>query len=441
MTPYDELLHFINDLWIIDTHEHLPSEKNRGLQADVLSEWLRHYFTSDLVSAGLSDQGLAQARDSSGDLLKRWRLVEPYWHAARSTGYGRSLDIAARDIYGIPIVCRQTIGALNEAFVAARAKGGHYRRVLKDMSRITRSLVDSDLSCDREFFASVIRLEEFIMPAHRCAMENIAQGVGARVHRLEDWEEAMRLRLEQAFAQGAVAVKVGLAYKRSLRYEKVGRQAAEEQFNLLFDSDRSPAWRPPIQAGRALQDYMMHALMRLCDQRGLTVQIHTGIQEGNGNVLEDSNPLLLTNLLLEYGNIKFDLFHMGYPFVMELGTLAKNFRNAFIDMCWGHIISPEASRRALVEWLDAVPANKISAFGGDYGFVDGVYGHQYLARRNVATALAQKVTDGSFDIDRAKEIARWLFVDNPLRLFDRLKPAPEATIRKGKRAATALLAG
>jgi hypothetical protein len=86
-------------------------------------------------------------------------------------------------------------------------------------------------------------------------------------------------------------------------------------------------------------------------------------------------------------------------------------------MCWGHIISPEAARRGLVEWLDVVPANKISAFGGDYCFVDGIYGHQYLARHNVAAALAQKVADGSFDLARAKEIARWVLVDNPVRLF------------------------
>ena len=29
------------------------------------------------------------------------------------------------------------------------------------------------------------------------------------------------------------------------------------------------------------------------------------------------------------------LSRWGYPYVMELGTLAKNFRNVFIDMCWG----------------------------------------------------------------------------------------------------------
>ena len=49
--------------------------------------------------------------------------------------------------------------------------------------------------------------------------------------------------------------------------------------------------------------------------------------------------------------------------------------------------------------------------------MDGVYGHQKIARANVAAVLAGKVEDGSFDLDRAMEIARWVFVDNPTRLF------------------------
>ena len=161
----------------------------------------------------------------------------------------------------------------------------------------------------------------------------------------------------------------------------------------------------------------MHHLLALADERGLTMQVHTGLQEGNGNIITDANPTLLTNLFIEYGNVKFDIFHMGYPYMLELSNLAKNFQNVFIDMCWGHIISPEAARRALIEWLDAVPANKISAFGGDYAFVDGVYGHQELARRNVARALADKVEEDCFSVDQACQIARMLFVDNPERLF------------------------
>jgi len=419
MSAYEELRDHIDSLKIIDTHEHLSDEANRPKETDVLAEWLTHYFSCDLVSAGLSDEGLERAKDGTGDLMQRWALVEPYWHAAGSTGYGRALDLAARDIYGIEGVTRDTIGSLNEKFLAAREQGGHYQRVLKDKGGIALSLTDQNLDCDRTFFASVTRLDAFIMPTHR--NETVLKGreLGLKIHCLGDWKEAMRLQLERDMTQrGAVAVKMGLAYSRSLEFHKATAADAERDFNELFANAHSPVWRLGIKVGRALQDHMMHHLMTLCDQRGLTVQVHTGIQEGNGNVITDSNPVLLTNLFLEYGDITFDIFHIGYPYERELSNLAKNFRNVVIDMCWAHIISPEAARRALVEFLDAVPANKINAFGGDYCFVDGVYGHQRIARQNVAMSLAQKVEDGSMDLDRAKEIATWVFVDNPVRVFN-----------------------
>ncbi len=417
MGVYEELLETIDGLQIIDTHEHLPAELDRPKDTDVLAEWLTHYFSCDLVSAGLSDEGIELARDSAKPLRKRWKLVEPYWEATRNTGYGRSLDLAAEGIYGVKGVNGKTIGLLNEAFLAARQKGGHYQYVLKDKGQIALSVVDSNPDCDRKFFASTVRLDEFISPTHRRDVVRLGRELGIPIHSLDDWKEAMRSRLEQAFKKGAVTIKCPLAYHRTLHFEKAGYGEAEFQFKQLFTEEHSPQKREGIKIGKAFQDHMMHHLLALADERGLAFQFHTGIQEGNGNVIADANPVHLTNLFLEYENVKFDIFHMGYPYCMELSNLAKNFRNVFIDMCWGHIISPEAARRALVEWLDAVPANKISAFGGDYCFVDGVYGHQKLARQNVADALAQKVADGSFDLDRARQIARWVFVDNPTRLF------------------------
>lgn len=439
MSPLEELQEYIDTLRILDTHEHFCDEHERDKNADVLSEWLRHYFSCDLVSAGLSPEALETVRDPSGDLLKRWKIAEPYWDAARYTGYGRSLDIAARGLYGIDGVNRKTIGPLNEAFVAGREKGGHYEYVLKDKSRITLSIVDTNVTCDRRYFASAVRMGEFIRPSHRRDVVRIGDELGVRVHSLDDWKEAMERRLVQRFdKQGCVALKCGLAYQRTLYFAKTGAAEAEREFNRLFAAENSPGWRENIRLSKAFEDHMMHHLLKLADDRGLPFQFHTGIQEGNGNVIADANPVHMTNLFLEYENVKFDIFHMGYPYLMELSNLAKNFRNVFIDMCWGHIISPEAARRGLVEWLDAVPANKISAFGGDYAFVDGVYGHQRLARLNVAAALARKIADGVFDLDRAKEVANWVFVDNPVRLFnlaERVKAAnrPRRAARRKKK--------
>lgn len=53
MQTYEELYKFIEQLTIIDTHEHLPlKEELRDMDADVLTEYLSHYISTDLISAG-----------------------------------------------------------------------------------------------------------------------------------------------------------------------------------------------------------------------------------------------------------------------------------------------------------------------------------------------------------------------------------------------------
>jgi len=428
MSVEETLLEFINSLEIIDTHEHLPNEHEWAAKThDVLAEFLTHYFSCDVVSAGLPQKVLdGTVRDSSQPLMERWGIVEPYWNDARNTGYGRCLDIVARDLYGLPGVNRDTIQTLNEEFLkrrAAAAKGkSYYRFVLKEKSKIITSLNDELFNparpCDKDYFREVYRLEGLIDLADPVQLEKLGDAMGIRIHSLEDYRAAVEAGIEKAIARGAVALKAPFAYSRPIRFAKTAAADAEREFNALFSGPSGPE-SGPARAGRpfALEDYLMHCAMRLADKKGLTVQIHTGLQEGNGNVLSNSNPELLTNLFLEYRNVTFDIFHISYPWQNVLAALAKNFQNVNIDFCWVHIISPEAAVRALLEMLDSVPANKISAFGGDFILPDGVYGHQYLARRNVAKALAIKVSEGTFDVDRAKEIAKWVFVDNPKRIF------------------------
>ena len=50
---YEEIYDYVKTLEIIDTHEHLPPfEHLRDKDTDVLREYLAHYLSCDLVSAG-----------------------------------------------------------------------------------------------------------------------------------------------------------------------------------------------------------------------------------------------------------------------------------------------------------------------------------------------------------------------------------------------------
>jgi predicted TIM-barrel fold metal-dependent hydrolase len=243
--------------------------------------------------------------------------------------------------------------------------------------------------------------------------------IGRPVRTLDDWVEGFDRELEEAAASGIAGLKCALAYERSIAFAPVAAAAAQDAF-----AEAIAAWD---RAGRApdaatplpvpAQDFMMHHQLRRAAERGFAYQFHTGLQEGNGNLLANSDPMLLNPLFLAHPGVRFDLFHMGWPFAEVATALCKNFPNVFVDMCWAHIISPVAARRALSGFLDALPFTKISAFGGDYLFVDGVYGHLQVARENVARVLAEKVQEGTFGRKQALVVAQALFHDNPARIF------------------------
>ncbi|MBA7472253.1 Uronate isomerase [subsurface metagenome] len=429
---YEEIFNYTNSLEIIDTHEHLPSKENdRDENTDVLKEYLSHYFNRDLISAGLPKEDYQRIIEEKLPIVQKWKLVEPYWEVSRYTGYGRLLDIAVRDIHGIDRIDGSTIEELNNKFLDS-LKPGYFKKVLKDMCKIVISMLDVNtlekeydvlqfersIYCDRDLYRPVYMINDFVYPYLWSQVEKIERQSGIRITSFSRWLEATEAMIDNAYKLGVIALKNPLAYYRTLNYERVTLSQAEEGFNKIFKTKHIPDWyERTIETDKAFQDYMFHYILDIANKKNLILQIHTGIQEGNGNIISNSNPGLLSNLFLQYPDVTFDIFHMGYPYQNELTVLAKNYPNVYIDMCWAHIVSPNAAINSLIEWIETIPLNKISAFGGDRVFVDGVYGHLQIAKENVAKALSFKVSQGLFDGEEAKKIAKMLFYDNPLKIF------------------------
>ncbi|MHB1485022.1 MAG: amidohydrolase family protein [Saccharofermentanales bacterium] len=411
---YESLLSEISKLPVIDTHEHLPAfEENRcSDDNDVLSEYLMHYLKCDLISAGLKQEDYQKVIDTSRNIVERWNIVEPFWEVSRFTGYGRTLDISVKGIYGIDGINKNTIEELNTNFLENK-KPVHYKKVLKDLCNIETSLLDDWTYHDKkesEFFKYIWQPQKFITPF----------SIEEHVKSLDDWIAALEKELDFILKLYDVKVmKTAIAYRRTLRFEKVEYSRAKSLFDEALKKWESNNNKPDacLTFPTELQDFMMHYILKLANSRNLTFQIHTGLLEGNGNTLSNSDPSLLNNLFLEYPDVDFDIFHIGYPYQGVACALSKMFPNVTIDMCWAHIISPTACVTALSDFLDAIPYNKISAFGGDYLFVDGIYGHLQISRQNVSRTLAGKVERDVFDIDKALDIAKALYYDNPKRIF------------------------
>lgn len=423
----ERLYNEIRKMPVIDTHEHLvwDEEVRCAEQSDVLSEYLLHYMRSDILSAGMKQEDLSFVVDSGKNITDRWKTVEPFWELCRYTGYGRALDITVQGIYGIDGVSGRTIQPLNEAFLAHK-KPGHFAWVLRELCGIETCVIDIwtfHIENKIPMFKPAWQPQNFIMPSEpfgRDIMAHIREKHGLEVRCLDDWMEALEREMTLLLRRyEAGTIKTSIAYHRPLRFEKTGYVKAKALFEealCLWERKRIKN-DALLEFPRELQDFMMHHVMKLAAQRHLTVQFHTGLFEGTGNIISNGNPELLSNLFIEYPEVDFDLFHIGYPYQSVACALAKMFPNVFIDMCWAHIISPSASAGALRDFLDAVPYNKISAFGGDYMFVDGIYGHLEIARRNVASVLAEKIGQGVFSEVKALEIAKALFYDNPKRIL------------------------
>jgi uncharacterized protein len=426
---------------LVDTHEHLLSEEERTRAAVDFSYLFPHYASSDLVSAGMPRPSLEAVRSPMRPVLleraarmrrpvyyatptrtdmtleERWEVFEPYWERIRHTGYGTCLRIAIRDLFGVPGLSRQTYRQLSEA-IAASARPGWYQHVLKEKAGITISVQDdSRATVDKRFFAPVVRLEHFAAARTREDLVRLEEDGGIAIHTLDDLLEAMRRALAAYLADGAVGIKIGLAYRRTIHFEKVAKAEAERVFNRIAGHlGEGPSW----EEARPLQDYVVHQIIRLAIEHDLPIQIHTGLQEGNENLVTNSKPTHLANLFIEYREAKFDVFHGGYPYMGELLALAKNFPNVYLDLCWLHIISPSAGARMLHEAIETIPANKIFAFGGDFIVPEGSYGHSVMARRVVSRVLTEKVEDGWLTEEEAVRLARLMLRDNPAALF-RLK--------------------
>ena len=419
-----DLLQAIEEIPLVNTHAHIIPELERTSSRIDFFTLAGHYAINDVISAGLPGSDLAVVRDPNAPLAQRWRAFEPFWKSARLTGYGQALRIAIEDIYGIDRISDTTLPEINRKIDAAN-RPGLYEEILVRRSNIAYSVLDdywnaAPVRPDPKFFVCARKFDRFVAPQSVSDINGLEELTDVSITGLAGLKRAMETSFKQSLDIGMVTVKSTLAYNRKIHYAEVSERDAEVSLQSLLAADRAPpaGFRSRVERPfRPMEDHMFHHLIGLAEASGVPVQIHTGLHAGNGNFIENSNPTHLTNLFFLFPQVQFDLFHMSYPYQAEATAIAKVFPNVFIDLCWAHIISPTAARRALHEMLDTVPSNKIFGYGGDYRYPELSYAHSKLARRNVAQVLAEKLSEGSCSEEEAMELGRKLLHDNPDALF------------------------
>lgn len=406
----------LSQIPIIDCHEHLQREREFPKKADEIhiGRFFAHYANCDLITTGMPVEDMTKVQNESSISPKdRFKLIEPWYRKAWNTGYCESFRIAIRDLYEFEDFSESTVDALTDAMRKA-IKPGFTRKVF-DKANIDFAL--NNPGAPKQVFNPDFNFDCFICDMVDCftgfPIPELASESGIDILCLDDYLKVIDFYFERD-AKCASALKVPRAYDRTLYWEDVPKNAVEKTFNRLLAFNDRPD-RKDIQA---LEDFILHVLCRKCGEYGIRMKFHTGLQEGNANVITNSRAALMANLFMKYPKTGFDIYHISYPYQEELVTLAKNFPNVSVDFCWMWIINPAAGRRALSDMLDAVPASKIHGFGGDYIFVEGTYGHAAIARREIARVLCEKVEECRFSEEYAIEVGRMLLRENALENFD-----------------------
>ncbi len=394
----------LEQIEIIDAHEHIPPESVRvNTKVDVLS-FFSNYMLGDLRVAGMSETELAEMQKRELPLDYRWRLFKPYWEQIKFDSYARSAQIAIKKFYGADDINDNTYALISERIAAAN-QPGIYERVLGETCKIRTALTQ----CQRTDLGTP-RLTP-VMPLFPNMWEiDTWRGIASvyensePVRNVDDLLDAGRTYIRRVKSEGAVGLKM-----LSNPYEQPSRAAAGECFeNLRAGTIESLPMRNP------LRDYVVDEMLRFAGEQDLTVCVHTGYW-GDFRMLD---PLHMIPLLERHPKVRFDLYHLGYPWVRESIMLGKGFHNVWLNFCWTHIISQRFAMDALDEVIDMVPMNKVIGFGGDYNIpVEKVYGHLTMAREDIARVLAARIERGLMTEEQAVGLARkWLW-ENPKELY------------------------
>jgi predicted TIM-barrel fold metal-dependent hydrolase len=421
---YEQRIHqTVFSLRIIDTHEHIMSEKEALANAADFSCLFTNYQLSDLISSGVVSEKIYNTfKGKDTRLDEKWSVIKEAWSNIRTTAYGRSVLVTARDLYGIDDLNESSYKELSKRIKDSHQKG-YYENMIKKKAKIDACLImEYNTTNPRDVVnEGNCNFRRFFVYDKYCSffgynkMRTRLNYYGKEFTSLPEFESLIDSVFEQDVKKGIQGAKFGVAYYRTLKFDDVSRETA----NAVFEKMKaSPDHLFSFEEAKPLQDFTFFKILSLCEKFKIPVQIHTGLQTGSGNDISNANPTGLVKAFFKFPGVRFCLLHAGYPFGGEMATLAKNFPNVYIDMAWSAIISPSYTERYLQEFIETVPANKIMAYGGDSQTAEGAYGASVMARETVERTLTGMVKAKYMTEAEALDIAGKILRDNAITIYN-----------------------
>ena len=405
---------------LVDTHEHLHPEKiyTQNKQDILQVLFANPYIGNELVIAGADPEAVQRVINPEAyeayDIEKRFAGIQNAWEQCRHTGYGDAVRHIGKVFFDISEISSSSI-------IGAHSKiennTGERFHLLKEMANIDHVHIDYfnwKIEIDKEnptFF--LYDMSWFNFAIGNIDFHAIYEETGIDVKDIKTLGYAME-KIYEEYAPMAIAVKTQHAYARTLKWaERTDPQADAVVHKLtagkkIVDDDNL-----------CLGDWALARGIELATKNGLPIKIHTGMGAGSGHAeMAHMIPRHLCPLINKFPEARFVLFHIGYPYYEEVISMAKQYPNVYIDMCWAWSFNPYSASDCLRKMIHAIPANKIFAFGGDHAWPYMVVAFANQAREWIFRTLQAEVDEGFMSEKEAMTYAQKIMHDNQYKLFD-----------------------
>jgi uncharacterized protein len=223
--------------------------------------------------------------------------------------------------------------------------------------------------------------------------------------------------------RGGVAIKFEAAYFRTLYFTDPPRETAE----AIYTKYRSGGV-PSAEEYRVFQDYVFRVMIDQAEKLNLPVHFHSAVGIGDYFSLRQGNVLNLENVLRDprYKHINFVLLHGGWPYYKEAALLTA-VKNVYLDTSFqSEVLYPSQFRDVLKQLVTLFPDKMMFAtdafpFSDALGAEESFWVATYTTRTALAAALAELVSEGAFNEERALQIAHLYLHDNAAKLYGEKK--------------------
>lgn len=251
---------------------------------------------------------------------------------------------------------------------------------------------------------------------------NAAVGTLERPATLDEYEKFVGRTIARWRRDGAVAVKIALAYTRPLDFADVSAAEAAR----IYAAHASAGTTPSAAEYKLLQDHLFRVVAREAGGAGLVMHIHTGIGADPWFRIAGADPLLLEPAVSDESlrGTNFVLIHGSWPFDRQAGVMLIK-PNVYADFSAQTFLrSPRALSETIRAWLEWYPEKVL--YGTDAypepgtplaGWEEKLWLANETAREALAIALTGMMNDGQITRARALELARMVLRDNAVRLY------------------------